>query len=202
MCFLLSFLSPALCVACGGDARWHPPLCAACNATLRRAPAGHGPWCLFAYEGAAGAVVRALKFEGRARVADAMAAQIAANAPRGLLAGTVVPVPVHRDHRRRRGVDHAAELGRALAGRTGLAFESCLERVGDPLSQVGRGRRQRVTGPAGTIRVRPGLTPPPAVLLVDDVVTTGATLAACIRVLAQAGCGEIAAVGYARTTAR
>jgi predicted amidophosphoribosyltransferase len=55
-------------------------------------------------------------------------------------------------------------------------------------------------GPAGQVTVIG--TPPPAVVLVDDVVTTGATFAACIKALTEAGCGEVTPVAYARTTAR
>jgi len=131
-----------------------------------------------------------------------MAAHITARVPEALLTGTVVPVPVHPDHRRRRGVDHAAALGQALAARAGLELSACLERVGDPLPQVGRGQRERIHGPRGAIRLRMGAEAPQKSLLVDDVVTTGATLAACIRTLASAGSVEIAAIAYARTSAR
>jgi predicted amidophosphoribosyltransferase len=111
-------------------------------------------------------------------------------------------VPVHPSHRRRRGLDHTAALGRALARRTRLDYLECLARGGDPLPQVGRGRRARMRGPAGSIVVASGLDPPERALLVDDVVTTGATLAACATALRAAGCQQIAAIAYARTTAR
>jgi predicted amidophosphoribosyltransferase len=198
---LLALVVPALCVACGADAGRAAPLCRECRVRMQPAsPAGI--WAAFSYEGPAGAMVRALKFGGRTRIADAMAAQIAALAPPELLCGTVVPVPVHPAHRRRRGLDHGAALARALARRAGLAFTDCLVRSGDPLPQVGRGRRARIRGPAGSIAVRPGMTPPLEVLLVDDVITTGATLAACDTALRVAGCTRITPIAYARTTAR
>ena len=213
---LASLVAPALCVACGADAGAAAPLCRECRAWMNGARARvdrawtPGPtssgcaavWAAFAYDGPAGALVRALKFRGRCAVADVMAAQIAALAPPGLLRGTVVPVPVHPRHRRRRGLDHSGALGRALAARTGLAFADCLTRSGDPRPQVGRGRAARVRGPAGSIAVRSGVAVPDAALLVDDVVTTGATLAACVRALANAGTEQISPIAYARTTAR
>jgi predicted amidophosphoribosyltransferase len=202
---LLALVVPPLCVACGADAGRAAPLCRECRAQMRplAAPGSAAPsWAAFAYDGPAGALVRALKFGGRSAVADAMAAQIAALAPPHLLRGAVVPVPVHPAHSRRRGIDHAAALGRALARRTALPFRDCLIRSGDPQPQVGRGRRARIGGPAGLIAVRAGEDPPAQALLVDDVVTTGATLAACATALRVAGCEWITPIAYARTTAR
>jgi ComF family protein len=201
---LIGLVVPPLCVACGADAGRAAPLCRECRAAMRpvNGPGSATPWAAFAYEGPAGALVRALKFGGRGAIAEAMAAQIAATAPPSLLRGAVVPVPVHPAHSRRRGIDHAAALGQALARRARLPFADCLVRSGDPQPQVGRGRHARIRGPAGSIALRAGVDPPPKALLVDDVVTTGATLAACSEVLLAAGCGRVTAVAYTRTTAR
>lgn len=192
---LIGLVVPPLCVACGADAGRAAPLCRGCRAQMQ----GPGE---FPYEGPAGALVRALKFGGRAGIADVMAAQIAARLRPDQLRGSVVPVPVHPAHARRRGIDHAAVLARSLARRTGLPYSPCLMRSGDPKPQVGRGRRERMRGPAGSVTVRPGSPAPPEVVLVDDVITTGATFAACIRALASAGTEWITPVAYARTTAR
>ena len=192
---LIGLLAPPLCVACGADAGRAAPLCGACRAAVQPTPSVDG---LFTYEGPAGALVRGLKFGGRAKIADFMAAQIAAHAPPGVLHGTIVPVPVHPDHRRRRGIDHVNALARALARRTGLGVSTCLARIGDPRPQVGRDRRERLLGP--TIQAVGAV--PVTALVLDDVVTTGATLAACLRALQSSGCGQITAIAYARTTAR
>ena len=198
---LVALVVPPLCVACGSDAGRAAPLCRECRARMRPArTAAAGPWAAFEYDGPAGALVRALKFGGRASIADLMAAHIAALAPPESLRGSVVPVPVHPAHRRRRGIDHAGALARALARRCGLDYAPCLRRGGDPLPQVGRGRRARIQGPAGCVTVE--TRPPSEVLLIDDVVTTGATLAACIAALRDCGCQRITPIVYARTTAR
>lgn len=207
---LIGLVVPPLCVACGADAGRAAPLCRDCRAAMRplngpgSAPpaASASPWAAFAYEGPAGALVRALKFGGRAAIADAMAAQIAAMATSELLRGVVVPVPVHPAHARRRGIDHAAALGQALARRAGLPFADCLVRSGDARPQVGRGRQARIRGPAGSVALRAGADPPPEAVLVDDVVTSGATLAACADALLAAGCRRVTPVAYTRTTAR
>jgi predicted amidophosphoribosyltransferase len=57
-------------------------------------------------------------------------------------------------------------------------------------------------GPAGSVSLRTGSTAPPEVVLVDDVVTTGATLAACIAALRDAGSRRITPIAFARTTGR
>jgi ComF family protein len=202
---LIALVVPPLCIACGADAGRAAPLCRECRAQMQAsggAAGSAGCWAPFAYDGPAGALVRALKFQGRGAIADVMAAQIAALAPPELLRGAVVPVPVHPNHRRRRGIDHAAVLARALARRSGLAYAPCLLRSGDPQPQVGRGRRARMRGPAGSVTLAPGLGPPNEAVLIDDVVTTGATLAACTRVLSDAGTRTVTPIAYARTSAR
>jgi predicted amidophosphoribosyltransferase len=216
---LLDAIAPPACVACGeivggaadlcGDCRrgvvWlgadvcsrcalpRPcgPPCPAANAAFAAA------WAPVAYDGTGGALVAALKFGGRLAVADTMAAQIAANAPPGLLADAVlVPVPTHPSRRRARGFDQAERLAVALRRRTGLPVVRALTRHGPPARQVGAGRSERRT--AGRMRVTARGVPGAAVL-VDDVHTTGATLEACAAALRRAGADRVTAVTYART---
>jgi ComF family protein len=145
--------------------------------------------------------VRALKFRGARGIADTMAAQIVAGAPTDFLEGaTVVPVPLHRRRLRARGFNQAALIAAALARRAGLQLADPLVRTGPATAQVGRHRPERRAGPAGAIEARGGV--PARVLVVDDVVTTGATLAACSAALVAAGAVEIAAVTFARTLGR
>ncbi len=87
---------------------------------------GLSVWAPVAYEGPARDLVRALKFRGATGVADFMAAQIVANAPAGLLEGTLVPVPLHPRRLRSRGYNQAAALAAELAAR------ACAERRGLP----------------------------------------------------------------------
>jgi predicted amidophosphoribosyltransferase len=202
---LIAAVAPPVCVDCHAWAGRGEPLCARCRRGLRwlgTTPDG-AVWAPVAYAGPARSVVAALKFRGAARVTGAMAAAVCANAPAGWLDGAVlVPVPLHPARLRRRGFNQADRLARAIARRTGSRVWDGLERSGPRGTQMGRGRAERLAGIAGTIRVR--AAPPAAPLVVvDDVTTTGATLAACGAALRAAGAAPpIRAVAYARTPGR
>jgi len=202
---LLDLFAPPLCWSCRAPATRGSALCRGCRRSLRfLAPppgtASGAPWAAVAYEGAARDLVKALKFHGAAGVADEIAALMVAGAPPGLLAGCVVPVPLHPSRMRARGFNQAAVIARALAERAGLRLADVLSRAGPDLRQVGRTRSARLRGPSGSIHATGPV--PAAAVLVDDVVTTGATLAACAAELRALGCSHVAALAFARTLGR
>jgi ComF family protein len=219
---ILDLLAPPLCWACGAPAVRDASLCRDCRRELRflaRAPtslAGLEVWAPVAYEGPARDLVKALKFRGATRVAHEMAALIVANAPGALLADApsatrggapgatladaLVPVPLHPARRRARPFNQAALIAAAVSARTGLPLRHSLRRAGPHERQVGRGRAARLRGVAGSIEAI-GRSPPSA-LLVDDVVTTGATLVACAAALRAAGAERVRAIAFARTAGR
>jgi predicted amidophosphoribosyltransferase len=178
-----------LCRACRGALPWLPP-------DPVRGVACELAWAPVAYDGAARALVHALKLRGLTATADLMAAQIAAGVPAELLADrTLVPVPGNPRKRRARGFDPAERIARALARRTGLPTRAVLRARAGAGSQVGAGREQRLRRAAINVAGKP----PRRALLVDDVQTTGATLEACARALKHAGSETVVAVTYART---
>jgi ComF family protein len=206
---VLSLLAPPVCVGCGLHAGDAEPLCHACRRALwwlGSEPvelAGVTAWAPLAYEGPARAIVRRFKFGGAVRLAHTIAAQIATNAPDGLLdGGTLVPVPLHPARLRRRGFNQAERIAAALARRTGLPVADCLRRTGSSTTQVGRGRAERLASIAGDVALEHGPPAPRLAVLVDDVITTGATLAACASALRTAGCHDVRVVAYARTPGR
>jgi ComF family protein len=218
---LIELIAPPLCAACGAGAGRTEPLCGPCRRELRWLPdvvavAGLELWAPVAYEGPARGLVRSLKFRGATGAAAVMAAQIAATAPSGLLdraapeghdgaaidGYALVPVPLHPRRLRKRGFNQAELLAAAIARRTGDVLAPCLERVGPSATQVGRDRSERLAAPSGTVRVHAGAAAPAMAILVDDVVTTGGTLAACASALRDAGTRGVRAVAYARTPGR
>jgi ComF family protein len=205
---LATLLAPPVCAGCGAHAGGAEPLCGDCRRELRWLTGacelgGVTVFAPLAYEGPARAMVRALKFRGATLAAGTMAAQIAVAAPPRVLArGVLVPAPLHSRRLRRRGFNQAERLAVALGRRTGLRVHDCLRRSGPARTQVGRDRGQRLSGVHGTVTVAPGTRLPRRAIVVDDVVTTGATLAACAAALSEGGAGEVVAVAYARTPGR
>ncbi len=108
----------------------------------------------------------------------------------------VVPVPTVASRSRRRGFDPAGAVAAAFARRLGRPLVACLERRDHAARQVGTGRRARRAPGRIAFVAR---APPPLVLLVDDVHTTGATLDAAARALVAHGVTVVAALSYART---
>jgi predicted amidophosphoribosyltransferase len=195
-------LVPPLCAACGRSCRPEAVVCTRCARRLARAEPlrGAGPpgldraWSSAPHEGVARDLVVALKFRRLLPVAELMADRVHRLAPAHLLSGAVVPVPTAPARVRGRGFDPAGELAGALAERLGAELDPCLRRRGAG-RQVGRRRAERVGHPP-QILVQ-GRAPRSA-LLVDDVLTTGATLSACAKALRAAGAARVVAVTFAR----
>jgi predicted amidophosphoribosyltransferase len=135
-----------------------------------------------------------LKFRRLLPVAGTMAERIQWLAPASLLCGEIVPVPAGRLRSLDRGFDPVAEIAAALRARLGLPLRPCLVRS-DFGRQLGGRRAQRIGRPP---HVDLRGEAPRSVLLVDDVLTTGATLSACARALRGGGAIRVAAITFTR----
>jgi predicted amidophosphoribosyltransferase len=195
-------LVPPLCAACGRACRREAVVCTRC---ARRVAAAHPldgagapgldrAWSSAPHEGVARDLVAALKFRRLLPVAGLMADRIHWLAPGGLLSGTIVPVPTAPLRSAIRGFDPAAEIATALAQRAELPIRACLARRGGG-RQVGKRRAQRIGHPP---RIEAKGEIPRSVLLIDDVLTTGATLSACARALRSAGAVRVVAITFTR----
>ena len=215
---ILDLALPPSCAGCGREGA---ALCTACLPALdaRAGLPGGTPiglpadipapllqleWCA-PYAGPVRAALHELKYAGEQRLAMPLGAAVARRwAAVGIGAEVVVPVPVHADRERRRGYDQAALIATVAAERLRVPSMRALERGRATIAQFELGRDERASNVAGAFRLRTSDATAKAfvagrwVLLVDDVVTTGATLAACGAALMNAGALAVSAVAVAR----
>jgi ComF family protein len=158
-------------------------------------------WCA-AFNGPARSAIHALKYDGERRLVGPIADLMADRWKRVAIGGdALVAVPVHAQRRRERGFDQAELIGRALAERLHVPFWPALRRATRTRAQHQLGSRARQSNVATAFAVA---SPYVAevngrwIVVVDDVTTTGATLAACAATLYEAGAFAISAVTFAR----
>jgi ComF family protein len=212
----LDVVFPRSCAGCGGGP-W--PFCGACADAL---VALEPPWCArcgrpteravdscrdcppasidlarsaFLFHGPARRAIHRLKFSGWRSVAEALAVAIVETGP--LPADAVTWVPLARSRLASRGYDQAKVLARALAARTGAPALPLIRRAADTGPQARRAGAERRLALEGAFRAS-GRHVPAQVLLVDDVLTTGATADACARVLRQGGARHVTLATAAR----
>ncbi len=220
---VLDAVFPPRCVACGAHGSF---LCQACREALPRAlpprcplcwqPERQGAMCgrcaaarptfvgartVCLYEGPAREAVRALKYHHLAALARPMAEVMAVYLEsEALPADVVVPVPLFGRRQRLRGYNQSALLARELARLSGLPLvERGLARRRDTPPQArsvdAEARRRNVSDAFAADRRR---VEGRCVLVIDDVMTTGATLDACAQALGQAGAASVWALTFAR----
>jgi ComF family protein len=211
---------PARCPGCGAEG---PPICRACLPALdtrHDLPAGvpiglpsdvpppllQLEWCA-PFTGVVRRALHELKYSGEQRLAVPLGAAVARRWARAGAGGDVlVPVPVHEERARRRGYDQAELIARAAARQLRLPCAPILERARATTAQFDLDRAERATNVAGAFRLKSrgghaqGDRPLAGrwIVLVDDVVTTGATLAACTAPLLDAGAVGVSAITVAR----
>lgn len=223
---LLDLLAPSLCAGCeasrtglGGGG-----VCAACWAALpaedprcpRCALPASGPCracsadpppftaacCLGDYAGALARIVAALKFRGLDIAARPAALRLVTAARRArLLEGLdgVAPAPSTRRRNRDRGYDQARLLAAEVARRASLPLVEALERRGETVAQSALPAAARHRNVAGAFTAVPARARGRRLALVDDVMTTGATLRAASAALLDAGALEVRLLVLART---
>ncbi|MDQ3880189.1 MAG: ComF family protein [Chloroflexota bacterium] len=212
---LLDLVLPPSCAGCG---RFGALLCAVCRDSFRPpvdaddrflAPdAGVvvGDACelavaAFAYEGALRRALQRLKYGHVARLARPLA-EAAAPTLVGFLASVdamvLAPVPLHAARRRERGYNQAALLADELGHLARMPVHDLLERRKQTTRQHKLDRAARVRNLAGAFGVRAESQVPPSVLVVDDILTTSATLETCAAALRDAGARSVYGFALAR----
>ncbi len=217
---VLDFLFPMQCCGCGREGKI---LCQGCVSSLAplgkpvcarcASPNTHSPcrWCLeipleidgirspFVYDGAIKQAVHFFKYRGIKAAAPELGQLLASYLAEHPLAGeAIVPVPLHSRRIRERGYNQSLLLARELAKLTGLDLdEKLLVRVNDNPPQVGASRSQRRGNVEGSFRCQRDVSGK-ALILVDDVATTGSTLSACAAELKAAGAATVWGLALAR----
>ena len=187
----LILLVPPSCVRCGRPAEESLPACADCPPRVLdcvRSP--------FLYQGAARAALHRLKFSGWRAVAEALGAAMASVSE--FTPDSVTWVPLSASRRAGRGYDQARALAEVVAPALGVPAVGMLVRTRDTPAQARRTGPQRRTAMHGAFRFAGRGPPPERVLLVDDVLTTGATAAECARVLRASGARTVGLLVAAR----
>lgn len=215
MAALLDLLLPPTCPGCGREGTH---LCRTCSRPLwrrlgeppgtplglrSRLPAGlcQLEW-LAPYTGTTRAGLHALKYDGVRSLAEPLGILLALRWARAGRGGDVlVPVPLHRDRLRHRGYDQAELLASAAGRRLRLPVVQALRRGEATAAQHVLGRGARATNVSHAFDVAPSAGQSIAgrwIVLVDDIITTGATLAACAATLRMAGAQDVSALVVAR----
>jgi ComF family protein len=211
----LDLALPARCAGCGREG---PALCAECAPAFEvrlgaepgvpiglpadiPAPLLQLEWCA-PFTGTTRRALHALKYEGERRIAPFIGAAIARRWARAGAGGDLlVPVPASPDRVRERGYDQAALIAAEAARALRMQVLHALERTRSTTAQFDLDRLERTTNLAGAFLV-PALARPHVagrwIVLVDDVVTTGATLAACAAALLEQGAAAVSAIAGAR----
>lgn len=171
-----------------------------CAVCLAEPPAHDGVRAAVAYGPAARTLALKLKYGGRTAYAATAARLMARLMPAD--AELLVPVPLHRWRIWGRGFNQAALIARELSRLGGVPAElDLLRRVKATPVLRGLGARGRAKAVAGAFAVAPGAREAlkgRAVVLVDDVYTSGATADACVRVLKRAGAARVTLLCWAR----
>lgn len=192
---LADIVWPARCVACTAAGSWWCADCAARVRTIGGPVPGAWPGLDGVLAGAyfvepfAGAI-KALKYRHARAVGEELVGYLRAPLERlDHVGATLVPVPLHPSRLRERGHNQSAVLAELLSQTTGVPFRTSIRRIRPTATQTGLGRADRFKNLAGAFDwtgPRPDARDA-MVILVDDVITTGATFAAAAAVCRAAG---------------
>lgn len=208
---LLDLLFPPRCVGCQ---RRGALLCLRCRATCRRVPAAANaqqharlasPYLrstagAYIFEGAVREAIHTLKYNRRVRVAAPLGELLAHYLiDQAIQIDAIVPVPLHADRQRKRGFNQSMLLAQQLAVRTKLpVLTTELKRIRHTAQQADLNREQRRANVVGAFMWQGSTPPPRRVLILDDVLTTGATVESAAQALCRAGAVEVHALALAR----
>ena len=189
------------CVVCGVEKRVDAYLCPDCAAELelRRAGASvagaYPAYSAYEYEGPAAKLVQRYKYGGDKWLCDFMADAIIEAVDMSEV-DAVCHVPLHDKRRKSRGFDQASELAQSIMAQTGKPYIPALRRVRNTPTQTRLSAQKRQENMRGAFESAERVNG--CVLLIDDVLTTGATAAECAAALVAAGAASVTVATFAR----
>lgn len=197
-------IQPPWCTCCGIPFQGFNPepghLCSDCMSSL---PPFSGARSFGYYEGELSRAVQEFKFHGR-RNLSSLLGPLAARAVLGTWSreeiDLICPIPLHPRRMRERGFNQSERIARSVSDLLGiLSSPGALRRIRHTPPQVGLTDPERLRNVRGAFHApHPGLVSGKRILLVDDVMTTGATLRSAARALLDAGAMRVCAVTVAR----
>ncbi|HEX2741932.1 MAG TPA: ComF family protein [Rubrobacter sp.] len=194
-CFdALPIVGRPVCERCGLPTAFETFVCEECKNVDFGFESARAP---LKYAGVGKEIVHALKYRGYRSVVEKLAAPLMLQVLEDSRFDAVVPVPLHRARRRKRGFNQAELLARGVAEKINATVSDTLKVVRTTRDQVELSAAQRRANVAGAYTARNPLSG--RVLLVDDVFTTGATMSACAATLVEAGAKEVHALSLCRT---
>ncbi len=202
----LSFIAPPYCERLGIPFAYDPGPGVLSMEAIADPPAYHRARAAVRYDDVARTLVHALKYGDRLDLAPTMGRWMA-NAGRALVheADAIVPVPLHWRRRWARRFNQSTLLAEIVAKASGVPVnERALTRAKATRQQVGLSQSARAQNVQGAFRVPPDGKADVAgrrLVLIDDVLTSGATLDACARALLRAGAAQVDALVFARVVA-
>jgi len=188
------------CVVCGIEKGVQDGLCPVCCEALKQLEhgktqvKGYGAYCAYDYKDEAARLVRSFKYNDAKYLSHFMAQRMA----KGIAGGCscITYVPLHKKRKKRRGFDQAQTLAQQLSKITGLPLGTALVRTRNTKTQTKLDAQQRQQNMSGAFEST-GSTGG-RVVLVDDVLTTGATAAECAKTLLGSGADEVFILAFAR----
>jgi ComF family protein len=199
----LSFIAPPFCPRLGIPFVYDPGPELLSMEAIANPPAYQRARAAVRYDDVARTLVHALKYQDRTDLAPAMGRWMA-RAGEELLrdADALVPVPLHWRRGWSRRYNQSGALARAIAGQSGVpVLRDALRRIRPTAQQIGLSRPQRAANVQGAFRVLPDKSHEIAgrrVVLIDDVLTSGATTDACARALLRARAARVDVLVFAR----
>jgi ComF family protein len=187
----LGLLLAPRCAGCGAAGSW---LCLACRELCEPVRDGRIT-AAGTYGGALREAIHRFKYGGERALANELgtlvAERVAGDLATGVPLDVIVPAVLHRERARIRGYDQAWLLATVIADRTGLPLRVPLRRIRPAAPQVELDRAARAENLRGAYVAEAGAVRGARVALVDDVATTGATLAAATGALRAAGARDV-----------